>query len=74
MPEEYHIRVKKEYAASLIEHLRKEQAIELIEDNEPEIPEWQKEAVRKTLQQVKENPELLQPWDTIKQKYMRSDI
>jgi hypothetical protein len=74
MFEEYHIRVKKEYATSLIEHLRKEQAIELIEDNEPEIPEWQKEAVRKTLQQVKENPGMLQPWDTIKQKYMRSDI
>jgi Putative addiction module component len=74
MFDDYHIRVKKEYAASLIEHLRKEQAIELIEDNEPKIPEWQKEAIRKTLQQVKENPELLQPWETFKQKYMRSDI
>ncbi len=74
MFEEYHIRIKKEYAASLIEHLRKEQAIELIEDNEPEIPDWQKEAVRKTLQQVKENQGLLQSWDAIKQKYMRTDI
>ena len=72
MSEEYHIRVKKEYAASLIEHLRKEDAIELIESDDSEIPEWQKEAVRKTLQQIQENPSLLQPWETVKQKYMRS--
>lgn len=71
MSEEYHIRVKKEYAASLIEHLKKEKAIEVIEPDELDIPEWQKEAVRKTLKQIKENPELLQPWDKIKQKYMR---
>ena len=72
MSEEYHIRVKKEYAASLIEHLRKEDAIELIESDDADIPEWQKEAVRKTLQQIQENPSLLQPWETVKQKYMRS--
>ena len=72
MSEEYHIRVKKEYAASLIEHLRKEDAIELIDRDDTDIPEWQKEAVRKTLQQIQENPSLLQPWETVKQKYMRS--
>ncbi len=71
MSEEYHIRVKKEYAASLIEHLRKEDAIELIDSDDADIPEWQKEAVRKTLQQIQENPALLQPWETVKQKYMR---
>ena len=71
MSEEYHIRVKKEYAASLIEHLCKEDAIELIEGDDSDIPEWQKEAVRKTLQQIQENPSLLQPWETVKQKYMR---
>jgi len=68
MSEEYHIRVKKEYAASLIEHLQKEDAIELIGPDMPEIPDWQKEAVRKTLKQIQENPQLLQPWETIKQK------
>jgi hypothetical protein len=67
----FHIRIKKEYAASLIEHLKKEQAIEIIEEDTPDIPEWQKEAVRKTLQQVQQNPTSLQPWDTIKQKYKR---
>jgi hypothetical protein len=71
MSEEYHIRVKKEYAASLIEHLRKEDAIELIDSDDVDIPEWQKEAVRKTLRQIQENPALLQPWEMVKQKYMR---
>ncbi len=69
MSEEYHIRIKKEYAASLIEHLRKEDAIELIDSDDADIPDWQKEAVRKTLQQIQENPALLQPWETVKQKY-----
>lgn len=72
MSEEYHIRVKKEYAASLIEHLRKEDAIKLIDSNDADIPEWQKEAVRKTLQQIQENQSVLQPWDLVKQKFMRS--
>ena len=72
MSEEYHIRIKKEYAASLIEHLRKEDAIELIDSDDADIPEWQKEAVRKTLQMIQENPSLLQPWETVKQKYMHS--
>ena len=40
MSEEYHIRIKKEYAASLIEHLRKEDAIELIDSDDADIPEW----------------------------------
>lgn len=57
MSEEYHIRVKKEYAASLIEHLRKENAIELIDDSN--IPEWQEEAVRNTLQEIQNNPSVL---------------
>ena len=71
MSEEYHIRIKKEYAASLIEHLRKENAIELIDSGDNDIPEWQKEAVRKTLQQIQADPSVLQPWETIRKKYMR---
>ena len=71
MSEEYHIRIKKEYAASLIEHLRKEEAIELIESNDPEIPEWQKEAVRNTLQKITEGKSVLEPWQIVQQKYLR---
>jgi hypothetical protein len=67
----FHIRIKKDYAASLIEHLQKEQAIEIVEDDTMDIPEWQKEAIRKTLQEVSQHPEQLQPWDVVKQKYKR---
>lgn len=36
-----------------------------------EIPEWQKEAVRKTLIELIENPGLTIPWDKVKMKYDR---
>ena len=56
--------VKKDYASSLMD-LQKEQAIEIIAED---IPEWQKEAVRKTLQDIQQHPEQLQPWDIAKYK------
>lgn len=71
MSEVLHLIIKKDYAASLIQHLQKENAIEIIEEDVPQIPEWQKEAVRKTLAQVEQHPERLQPWDIVKQKYNR---
>ena len=71
MSEVVHLIIKKDYAASLIQHLQREDAIEIIEQEEPQIPEWQKEAVRKTLAEVQQHPELLQPWDIVKQKYKR---
>ena len=69
MPYVLHLIKKKAYAASLIEHLRKEKAVEIIEEAVTEIPEWQKEAVRKTLLQAQQNPGSLQAWDIVKQKY-----
>ena len=72
MSDTFHLRIKKEYAAALPEHLKREDAIEIIEDEVPDIPEWQKEAVRKTLASVQQNPGQLQAWDIIKQKYKRS--
>jgi hypothetical protein len=71
MNDTLHLRIKKDYAAAMIEQLKKENAIEIIEEDTPDIPEWQKEAVRKTLAKVQQSPELLQPWDIIKQKYKR---
>ena len=69
MEEIVHLRIKKEYAAELIEDLIRAKALELVSDTD--IPEWQKEAVRQTLSQVEENPEQLQAWDVIKQKYKK---
>ena len=69
MPYVLHLIIKKAYAASLIEHLRKEEAVEIIEESTTEIPEWQKDAVRKTLLHAQQNPGSLQAWDIVKQKY-----
>ena len=43
----------------------------IVEEEQPIIPDWQKDAVRKTLAQIQDHPEQLQPWDNIKQKYKR---
>jgi hypothetical protein len=66
-----HLRIKKEYAAELIEDLIRAKALEPVSDTDTDIPEWQKEAVRQTLRQVQEHPEKLQAWDLIKQKYKK---
>ena len=52
MPEEvYYLRIKKSYAADVIEDLQKMDAIELL--GEPPIPEWQKKEVRSRLEEEK---------------------
>lgn len=71
MEEIVHLRIKKEYAAELIEDLIRAKALEPVTEYDTEIPEWQKEAVRQTLRQVQEHPEQLQAWDLIKQKYKK---
>ncbi len=53
----YHIRVKKEYAAAVIEDLQKMDAVELINDEEAfDIPQWQKDEVRRRIEKYKNNP------------------
>jgi hypothetical protein len=71
MEEIVHLRIKKEYAAELIEDLIRAKALEPVSDTDTDIPEWQKEAVRQTLRKVQEHPEQLQAWDLIKQKYKK---
>lgn len=48
----YHIKIKKEYASSVIEDLQQVDAIEIVE----EIPEWQKKESLKRLAEMKNNP------------------
>lgn len=67
MEEIVHLRIKKEYAAALIEDLIQAKALEPVTENDIDIPEWQKEALR----QVQAHPEQLQSWEVIKQKYKR---
>jgi hypothetical protein len=71
MDEIVHLRIKKQYAAALIEDLIQAQALEPVVDFDVDVPEWQKEAVRQTLLHVQQHPEQLQSWDLIKQKYQR---
>jgi len=56
----YHIRIKKDYAASVIEDLRKMDAIEFIDDSESrEIPSWQREEVNQRIKKYENSPEKL---------------
>ena len=71
MPEEYHIRTKKDYATSLIELLRKDDAIEDLELKGFELTERQKEAIEKELELINNNPGYLQKWDDVKQRYKK---
>ena len=58
MQSTYHIRIKKEYAALVIEDLQKMKAIELL-DNDVIVPEWQQDEVRQCVKEVKSDPSLL---------------
>jgi len=56
----YHIRIKKEYATAIIEDLQKKDALEFVaEEDAFEVPQWQKEEVRRRIEKYKNNPELL---------------
>lgn len=59
MSEIVHLIIKKDYAASLIEHLKNEKAIEIIEEDAIPIPEWQKKEVRKRIKDLQKNPDKL---------------
>ena len=49
----YHIKVKEEYASTILEDLLEKDAIEIINDD---VPEWQKEGTQRRLAELKSNP------------------
>lgn len=54
----YHIRIKKDYAAAVIEDLQKMDAVELMEDKqEYAVPQWQIDFVSKRIEEYKANPD-----------------
>jgi hypothetical protein len=59
MKQTFHIRIKKDYAAAVIEGLQKMKAVELIEGEIDHIPEWQKKEVRRRLKEIEKNPSIL---------------
>lgn len=69
MDETYFIRIKKDYAADVIEDLQKMDAVEFIDENNIDIPQWQIDKVLAVKNKVEEDPSLLIDWETVKQKY-----
>ena len=67
MSETYFIRIKKEYAADVIEDLQKMDAVEFIDEGNIDIPQWQKDKVLAAKNKVEKDPSLLIDWETVKQ-------
>lgn len=67
-----HIRIKKDYAAALIEDLIKVHAVEAVDEDESiELTTQQKEALDKELTAMASNPEYLQKWDDIRHRFKK---
>lgn len=68
----YHIRVKKQYAAALIEDLIKVHAVEAIEEEEAvELTDQQKAALDKELNAIAADPGYLRKWNDIKHRFKK---
>ena len=71
MPDTLHLRIKKQYAAALIEDLIKVDAVESVEEDTIELTPAQKAALDKELDAIKNNPGYLLKWDDIKHRYKK---
>ena len=69
MPEVYHLKIKKEYAAALIEDLIKIDAVENISTDNAEIPQWQQAALDKELENIAASGEYAVKWDSVRNKF-----
>ena len=67
MPDTYFIRIKKSYAADLIEDLKKMDAVEFIDEENITIPQWQIDKVREAKNRVEEDETSLVDWKTVKE-------
>ena len=67
-----HIRIKKDYAAALIEDLIKVHAVEAVEEEDIlELTPRQKEALDKELAAIAADPTYLQKWDDVKTRFKK---
>lgn len=71
MPEFFHIRIKKSYAASLLLQLIEEDAIEKIDEKNIELTDEQKRAVDLELDSIMADPHYLKKWDEVKHQFKR---
>ncbi len=68
----FYLRIKKDYAAAVIEDLIKLDAVEAIEENDIELTPAHKAALDKELEAVKNNPDYLLKWSDIKHRFKKS--
>lgn len=67
-----HLRIKKEYAAALIEDLIKVHAVEAVGEEEAvELTAQQKEALDKELTAIAANPAYLQKWNDVRHRFKK---
>ena len=71
MAEVYHIKIKKEYAAALIDDLIKLDAVEDLDAEKTELPQWQKDALDKELLAIADNPNYTIHWDSVKNRFQQ---
>jgi hypothetical protein len=67
MPDTYFIRIKKGYAADVIEDLQKMDAVEFIDEENITVPQWQMDKVLEAKKEAAENPDQLINWESVKQ-------
>ena len=71
MSETLHLRIKKDYAAALIEDLIKMDAVESVQEDNLELSPAQKQALDKELAAIKNDPSYLQKWDDVKGQFKK---
>jgi hypothetical protein len=72
MPDTFRLRIKKEYAAALIEDLIKLDAVETVQDDFIELTPVQKAALDKEMEAIKNNPGYMLKWNDVKQQFKKS--
>jgi hypothetical protein len=71
MSDTFYLRIKKDYAAAVIEDLIKMDAVEAIKENDIELTPAQKAALDKELEAVKDDPAYLLKWNNIRHQFKK---
>ena len=71
MTDTFYLRIKKDYAAAVIEDLIKLDAVEAVEENNIELTPAQKTALDKELESVKNNPDYLAKWNDVRHRFKK---
>jgi hypothetical protein len=67
-----HIRIKKNYANSILKELIEKDAIETIEEEIVELTDEQKDAIDKELELISQDSDYLKKWNDVKHQFKRS--